>query len=91
MKGFYIVAFVLFLTGMGLIVAGAWCGDWTRDAATRSALTADVEAFAARRFWSPILIFAGGLLSISGALAFVGTIGTHARKVAKVPQTDSVI
>ena len=87
MKGFYVVALVLFLIGMGLIIGGAYCGDYARDPSMRS----DPDMASDLRFWSPILIFAGGLLSISGALAFVGTIGTHARKVAKVSQTDSII
>ena len=87
MKSFYIVAVVLFLLGMGLIVGGAYCGDFARDVSIRN----DRDMASDLRFWSPILIFAGALLSISGALAFVGTIGTHARQVAKVSQTDSVI
>ena len=87
MKGFYVVAAVLFLVGIGLIIGGAYCADSARAPSIRNG----TDSTSDMRFWSPILIFAGALLSISGALAFVGTIGTHARKVAKVSQTDSVI
>lgn len=78
MGKFYLTSAILFLLGMAVLWRSAEMANPPRDG----------RSTPESRIWPPILLYTGGVLMLSGALAFVATFSTHTRMAAHVNGRD---